>query len=1144
MVRVTLSCLLLSLFLGTSGLHAQNSPDRPIQPNAASSSRLAIRQQMHRHPASRQSGAFAHISAVRDSDAEASPNFAGFYTAPFIGNVAPVSAGTNRIAFLAADVNHDGHSDLLSVDSSGGIAAAMNDGAGHFAAPVITAPTAATTNTVDAVTSDVNGDGYPDVVVLTGGVPANNGPGPQQFIVLVNQKDGTFKSTAALSPANNPGLYSDWNPFSPPLAWTAGATHTTGLPDIVAEYLVLTPSSTAASFVRTVFLNDGSGGFSNATQSTVTVPLSGSYGSPNGYLTTPHLLLADVNQDGKPDLVTAYVLPLLGPFQVDIAFGNGNGTFAAPLSNAAISVPYGSGFPNATNLALANLAGSASSAPDLLLSGDNSVFLAASNGDGTYKAPVLVTDKSFKGSYSIAGFRVTDANGDGLPDLLVIGNGSLTTLPGKGSGSFDPAVATVITNTGDTYDPGIVFADFDGDSKLDFIAASAESADAVFGKGLGDGNFAATSSVEATAAAIPSGNFALLAALDLNGDGKTDLLGVNAINGGIFAAFSTSGGSFTFKPTLSQISLSTGISILDYTADFNGDGKLDLILEQFIDGSAPAYTPTVNVGVALSNGDGGFQNPVYATLPAAISANPPDGMAEGDVNGDGKLDLVLVYRSQGTTGQQPGGYCVLLGKGDGSFSAGKFTGFGAHPTDVLLEHFHGSKAPLDLVIGDGGETSPAPQVSMLKGNGDGTFGAAATIVSGQNTSGLLSGDFNKDGNPDLIVPINYAYGPPPLYTQNFDQDGLALYIGHGDGSFSPATTLAPGSNPYYPLTADVNGDGNLDILYDSSFLGVDDGLTVLLGHGDGTFAASARYPMPAQSYLAAGNFLGDNTQSLIAGIPGSGAALVMNQGGTLVTLTSTPSTLSAQVAPTLSGRPAPTGTATFLDGTTVLGIDALANGTASVDVSQLTLGTHTIGFQYSGDANFQPNTASSAITVTTAPAPDFSISSSPASLNVTRGQTVKAQLTIAANGGLSGSVTFACSGLPAESTCTFDPATLTASPGKASITTLTISTTAPSSAIREMARLTRARTMTALAFLLIVPFCSGRRRQWLRLALLIGVLTLSTASTLGCGGSDSSSNGSPNTGSPAGSYTVTVTASSVSGGTTITHTLPLTVVIQ
>jgi len=178
-----------------------------------------------------------------------------------------------------------------------------------------------------------------------------------------------------------------------------------------------------------------------------------------------------------------------------------------------------------------------------------------------------------------------------------------------------------------------------------------------------------------------------------------------------------------------------------------------------------------------------------------------------------------------------------------------------------------------------------------------------------------------------------------------------------------------------------------------------------------------------------------------------------------------------------------------------------------------------------------------------APAPDFSISSSPASLSVARGQTVKALLTVTANGGLSGTITFACSGLPAESTCTFNPATLTASAGQASTTTLSIGTTAPSAALRDLLQATKARTMTALAFLLIVPFCSGRRRQWFRFSLLICVLTLTTW-TLGCGGSGSSSNGSTDPGSPAGSYTVTVTATSASGGVSITHTLPLTVVVQ
>jgi hypothetical protein len=512
MDRVTLCCFLLSFCLGTSGLHAQSGTDAPNQSIAGNSAKPSYRQiwqQMHRRPPSRLGGAFAHPHALADGDAGASPNFAGFYAAPFVSNVVPVSTGAHRIAFLTADVNHDGHSDLLSIDSSGGIAAAINDGTGHFGAPVITAPTVATVNTVDAVTSDVNGDGYPDVVVLTGGVPANNGPGPQQFIVLVNQKDGTFKSSVTLSPANNPGLYSDWNPFSPPLAWTVGATRSTGLPDIVAEYVIPAPGSSPGTFVRTVFLNDGSGGFSNAAQSTVTVPLSSFYSQPNNFLTTPHLLLADVNQDGKPDLLTAYVLPLLGPFQVDMAVDNGDGTFAAPLSKAAVSVPYGSDFPNATSLALANLSGNTSATPDLLLSGDNSVFLAAANGDGTYKAPALITEKSFKRSFSIAGFDVSDVNGDGLPDLLVIGDGSLTTLLGKGNGSFDPAVGTVVTNTGDSFEPGIAFADFDGDGKLDFMADAGGSADAVFGKGFGDGNFAATSFVDATSAAIPSGNFGL-----------------------------------------------------------------------------------------------------------------------------------------------------------------------------------------------------------------------------------------------------------------------------------------------------------------------------------------------------------------------------------------------------------------------------------------------------------------------------------------------------------------------------------------------------------------------------------------------------------------------------------------------------------
>ena len=105
--------------------------------------------------------------------------------------------------------------------------------------------------------------------------------------------------------------------------------------------------------------------------------------------------------------------------------------------------------------------------------------------------------------------------------------------------------------------------------------------------------------------------------------------------------------------------------------------------------------------------------------------------------------------------------------------------------------------------------------------------------------------------------------------------------------------------------------------------------------------------------------------------------------------------------PSLSGRPTPTGDGDFSGRHDRSRQRRACERCGERDLSQLTVGTHVITFQYSGDANFQPNTASSAITVTTAPAPDFSIGSSPASLSVTPGQTVKAQLTITANAGLS-----------------------------------------------------------------------------------------------------------------------------------------------
>jgi hypothetical protein len=1143
MVRAALSCFLLSLCLGAPGLHAQSGADRPIQSTAGSSSKPSYReiwQQMHRLPPIPKMAGAAQSHGLADAAPGSTPSFAGFYAAQTIAGVAPIggpvaglpnTANPTRMAFLTADFNNDGHPDLATVDANGGVAVSLNDGSGHFGTPVMTAPSLASLNALGVVAADLNGDGFPDLVVLTPN---------SQIVVLTNQKNGAFTQTAVLTLPNASTTQNlETGVFN--FAFTAGLTGNSKNADIIAEYIVAPPSGqpgvpvAPSTLYRVTFLNDGAGGFSSAAQKLVstTMPTSST-------LLPGRLILADVNHDGKPDLVTGIgsSATYMASYMVDVAMGNGDGTFAAPAANTVATVP-GDKSPaeESPSLLLTSLSKNASEL-DLLIALDNNVYYAAANGDGTYKTPVLALQRGNFQSEDIASIQVEDFNGDGLPDLFVSGAGELTSYPGNGDGTFGKAVSSVVTNASDSSYPGLALADFDSDGKLDFVASSYQSQDVAFGKGLGDGKFIATPFLFTST--MPPDSFAGSTALDANGDGKTDLVCVNLEDGSLVTALTGAGGAFTYKVALPASTTTYTYPQYVY-GDFNGDGKPDLVVSLTTVGTPGTY----GAGVALSNGDGTFQTPVPIQLPVSLTDGIQyNAFAVGDVNGDGKLDLVFTYTGYFTVPQStgPNGYFVALGNGDGTFHEATFVPFGATPYYVLLDHFHGSKAPLDLVIADVNYPQVSKQqVTLLTGTGDGTFGSPAVLASGYYFFGLLSADFNKDGNPDLVVSA------PVSFTNYPSLGGFLAYTGNGDGTFSPSTVMAANGFPGTAIAADVNGDGNPDIVFSTAPLQATglpisvSGLSVLLGNRDSSFGSMTGYPMSGTT-LFAGNFLGDNGQSIVGNAAGS--AFFMNQGGTMVTLASTPSTIVAQVKPTLNGRPTPTGTGTFLDGTTVLGTGALANGAASAGLSQLTVGTHVITFQYSGDANFQPNTASSTITVTTAPAPDFSISSSPPSLSVTPGQTVKAQLTITANAGLSGSVTFACSGLPAESTCSFAPASLTATPGQASTTTLSISTTAASSVLRTLARMTRERTMTALAFLLIVPFCSGRRRQWLRFSLLIGVLTLSAVSIVGCGGTGSSSMGSTETGSPAGSYTVTVTATSATGGMTITHTLPLTVVIQ
>jgi subtilase family serine protease len=245
-------------------------------------------------------------------------------------------------------------------------------------------------------------------------------------------------------------------------------------------------------------------------------------------------------------------------------------------------------------------------------------------------------------------------------------------------------------------------------------------------------------------------------------------------------------------------------------------------------------------------------------------------------------------------------------------------------------------------------------------------------------------------------------------------------------------------------------------------------------------------------------------------------------------------TLTATVKPSSTSTKTPTGTVTFADAKLgKLGTGTLnSSGVATLISSTLAGASYSITATYGGDTNFSGSTSS--------PAPydvqDFTIAANPTTVTVTApGQSGTTTLTITPLGGFSQTVTYTCTGLPSEATCTF--------PTAATGGILTITTTAPSAKM-DKGPLGRSRTLFyALllpGFLGLVISAGSRKRTLRRMRLLgfIAVLALSTFSMPACGGGSSS--GPSNPGTPAGTSTVTVTATAGS----ISHNAKITLTIQ